>query len=37
LLLSALICFIIGLANLRVGSKKEKVTGESAERVGGKF
>jgi Ca-activated chloride channel family protein len=33
LLLSALICFIIGLANLRVGSKKEKVTGESAEII----
>lgn len=33
LLTGAFICFVIGLANLRVGSKKEKVTGESAEII----
>ncbi len=33
LLILAFTCFIIGLANLRMGSKKQKITGESAEVI----
>ena len=33
LLLLSLACFVIGLANLRMGSKKQKITGESAEVI----
>lgn len=33
LLILAFSCFIVGLANLRMGSKKQKITGESAEVI----
>ena len=33
LLMLSLACFVIGLANLRMGSKKQKITGESAEVI----